>query len=76
MDDELDIFFESAGAVNYLESIIRSQILLEQLPNADALKSKLDYLIALEIDLAIVGAEKATGEVKKSVAKVSPIKGV
>lgn len=76
MNDDLEIFFDNSSGANYLESIIKSRLHLEQLPGMTNLKDKLDYLITLEIDLAIVGAEKATGEVKKSAAKVSPIKGV
>lgn len=75
-DDDIDIFFDSSSSTNYIESIIKSRLLLEQLSGMTDLKDKLDKLIELEIDLAITGAEKATIEAKKSTAKVTPLKGV
>lgn len=76
MNDDLDIFFDSSSGANYLESIIKSRLHLEQLSGMTDLKDKLDKLIELELDLAIAGAEKATSEAKKATAKVTPLKGV
>lgn len=74
MDDEIDVFFTDSGSTCYLESLIRSRVLLSKITEEIDLIDKLNYLISLELDLAVVGAEKAMSEVKK--ATVTPLKGV
>lgn len=77
VSDEMDIFFESDSGSSFLESIIKSRYMLYKTNNIDGdLISKIDTLIHLELDLAIAGAEKATSELKKTTAKVTPLKGV
>lgn len=77
VSDEMDIFFESDSGSSYLESLIKSRILLNKVyaPNC-SMCTKLEKLIDLELDLAIAGAEKATSELKKTTTKdnVRPIK--
>jgi hypothetical protein len=77
MNDEMDIFFESDNGACYLESLIKSRVLINKVysPNC-SMCTKLEKLIDLELDLAIAGAEKATSELKKTTAKVTPLKGV
>lgn len=92
MDNDIEMYFEggAGGSVNYLESLIRSQeYILSRLrgpvdTRTEGLKkndndelSKLHEVIMAELDLALLGAEKAKSEILKDNAKnnVKPIKG-
>ena len=70
MSDEFTDFMVDNS--NYLESLIRSRKHVETSP----LLAKLDEVIELEIDLALLGAQKALSEILKETAKVTPLKGV
>ncbi len=70
MNEEIEMFFENSAGPSYLESIIKTRRLLVDVD----LISKIDELIGLEIDLAIIGAKKALSEVKKESGKVVSIK--
>lgn len=70
MDDNIDVFLESSNVPCYLESLVKCRGLLD-----GSLKDKLDEVIHAELDLALLGAEKAKSEIlKKSENKVRPIK--
>lgn len=66
-----DIFFESASGAAYLESLAKTKTLLKDCPN---LQNSLNELLSIEIELALIGAKKALGEVKKDTGKLVPIK--
>jgi hypothetical protein len=57
-------FFTTSS--NYLESLIKSRMHLKDAPT---LLKKLDETIDVELDLALIGARKARGEVLKEQAK-------
>lgn len=69
-DDDIDVFFEQSGCL--LEALIKSRHWLKD----STLISKLDELIDLELDLAIMGANKAKSELLKAnkESTVRPIK--
>ena len=69
MDDDIDFIVDNG---NYLESLIRSRRHLSDSP----MLAKLDEVIEIEIDLALMGAEKARSAVLKDMATVTPLKGV
>ncbi len=73
MTDDVDVYLDSSNGGCYLESLINTRINLEDCPR---LLKKLDELIEAEIDLAIMGAEKAKSEILKASkeATVRPIK--
>ena len=66
-DDVMDFM---VGNSNYLESLCKSRKHLIDSP----LLAKLDEVIELEIQLALMGAEKAQNEILKETAKVTPLK--
>ncbi len=70
-NDEMMFFQGDSGG--YLEGLIRSLPLLKE---EAVLLDKLKLVIGLELDLAIMGAEKAKSEILKANAtsKVRPIK--
>ena len=72
MEDDLDMFF-SSGSNTYLASLIQSRQCLKDVPH---LLTKLDAAIELELELALIGAQKAKSEVVKKDASsvVRPIK--
>lgn len=59
--NDTDEFFVSSS--NYLESLVKCRSLLK---DNVTLASKLDDVIFLELDLALMGAEKAKSEILKS----------
>lgn len=69
------IYFEPVEPTNYLESLMCAR---QHLTKKSALLAKLDNLIDLELELAIMGAEKAKSEALKEKAKdnVKPIKPI
>jgi hypothetical protein len=69
--DDIEMFFEGNNVPCYLESLVKCRALLE-----GHLKEKLDEVISAELDLALMGAEKAKSEILKKDAKstVRPIK--
>ena len=72
--DEDTIFFETDSSGGYLGSLIISR---QHLKDAPKLLAKLEAVIELELELALLGAEKAKSEVLKANAKnnaVRPIK--
>lgn len=64
MTDDIEVFLDESGC--YLESLIKSRKHL--LSSADLL-SKLDAVINAELDLALLGSEKAKSEILKANAK-------
>ena len=72
MENEEMMFFEG-DAGGYLAGLIKSLPLLK---DEEELLNKLKVVIGLELDLAIMGAEKAKSELLKANAtsKVRPIK--
>jgi len=69
MNEDIEVYLEPS----YLESLIRSRKYLNS--QGDLIK-KLDLVIHAELDLALLGAEKAKSEVLKLSAKdnLRPIK--
>jgi len=63
-DGEIDIYLDNTSdGTSYLESLIKSRKLLADAPH---LLSKLEEVIDLELDLAIMGSNKAKKECLKS----------
>lgn len=74
VNDEMEVYFENDKG-SYLESVIHSRYILYKTNNIDwGLIDKIDELVHLELDLAIIGARKAMSEVNK--ATVTPLKSV
>ncbi len=71
-NDDIEIFFEKDDGGCFIESLARSRRYLKDTP----LLAKLDKLVSYEIDLAIMGAEKAKSEALKKNSKdnLRPIK--
>lgn len=67
MNDDID--FALMDTPNYLESLLRGRKHVSDSP----LLAKLDEVIELEIELALMSAEKARGEHLKEAAKVTPL---
>jgi hypothetical protein len=67
MDEELDCYFTNSS--NYLESLINSYVAVSKLQTGMALTKKLQEVIEIEIELALIGAKKARGEILKEEAK-------
>ncbi len=63
-DAEEGSFFTSSS--NYLESLIKARSHLKDSPS---LLKKLDEIVDVELDVALLGAKKARGEVLKEHAK-------
>lgn len=70
MNEDIIEYIDTSGG--YLESLIKSRRHV-----GDKLLSKLDNLISLEIDMAVMAAEKARSEIlkKNTESVVRPIKG-
>lgn len=63
-DDEIEIYLNNTSeGTSYLESLIKSRRLLMDAPD---LLRKLEEVIDLELDLAIMGSNKAKKECLKS----------
>jgi len=75
-NDDIEIFFDKSDGSSYIESLIRSRVHLSHITEEIDLIDKLNHLISLELDLSIIGAEKAMSEAKKATATVTPLKGV
>ena len=76
MNDDIDVFLDNGSiGTTYLESLISTRINLESCPH---LLAKLDKVIEAELDLALMGAEKAKSEILKAASKnkdnLKPIK--
>lgn len=69
MNEEIDIYFDKDNGACYLESLIRSRLPLIKSGCDVKLVNKLDAVLDLELDLAILGAEKAKAEILKDGAK-------
>lgn len=71
MNEDVEVYMEDTGA--YVVSLIGTRINLETEPK---LLAKLDKVIEAELDLALMGAEKAKSEILKAAAKdnLRPIK--
>lgn len=65
-----DFVFETQSN-NYLESLMCSR---QWLTKKSELLEKLDTLIGIELDVAIMGAAKARNELVKETAVIRPIK--
>ncbi len=76
-EESIEMYVDDSGS--YLESLVKSRIYLKDLSPSKGshLVAKMEELLLLEIDLAILGAEKAKSEILKkqsSEDKVRPIK--
>jgi hypothetical protein len=75
--DDIEVYLDSSSdGTSYIESLTKSWRLFAQLVTCDHyLMKKLEEVISLELDLAILGAEKAKSEIlKKKDNKLVPIK--
>lgn len=61
MDEEM-LMFVNNDSMSYLESLMRGRVHLKDTP----LLSKLDVVIEAELELALMGAEKAKSEILKA----------
>lgn len=61
-DDDIDIYMDNSGGASYIESLAKTRPLLKE---SLTLSTKLDELIYMELELAIMGAEKAKSEILK-----------
>lgn len=73
MNDELEIFFDKSDGC-YLESLIRSRVLLSKISEEESLIDKLNEVISIELELALAGSKKALSEVAPPKNNVRPIK--
>lgn len=62
-NEEIDVYLSSDSQGCYLESLVKCRRLLLDAPD---MLSKLEQVIDLELDLAIMGSEKAKSEVLKN----------
>jgi hypothetical protein len=70
--DEIDVYLEPQGSSSYVESLIKSRQWLKDMP---LLLEQLDKVISLELELAVLGAEKAKSEILKATKdNIKPIK--
>jgi hypothetical protein len=71
--DEIEMFFDSSDSTSFLESLSKCRKLLA---DSASLACKLDAVIHAELDLALMGAEKAKSEILKKDKEntVRPIK--
>lgn len=77
MNEDIEVYLDSSNAgSSYIESLIKSMAILEKLSNGQGAIKKLETVISLELDLAILGAEKAKSEILKQTKDniVRPIK--
>lgn len=72
MNDEIEMYFDNSDSTSYIESLAKTRQYLKN----TSLLTKLDSLIDKEIDLAILGADKAKSEILKKNKEdtVRPIK--
>ncbi len=71
-NDDIEVYLDqTSDGSSYLESLVRSRMHLAKLPGMQgcAMIKKLEQVIDLELDLAIMGAEKAKSEIIKKAAK-------
>lgn len=68
--DDIEIFFDKGDGGCFLESLARTKIYLSKIYRCDCtIMTKIDSVLELELDLAIMGAEKAKSEIVKASAK-------
>lgn len=74
MSDEIDVYMDTASAgQSYVESLIACRVNLDEAP---VLLKKLDEVIMAELELALLGTEKAKSEIlKKGKNNIKPITG-
>lgn len=72
MNEDIEVFLDGNNSPCYIESLIRCRHLLKESP----LLTRLDEAIALELDLAVLGAEKAKSEIIKSDTKENKIRPI
>lgn len=70
-DDSIELYMDSVSdGSSYIESLIKSRIMLDTLKNINPdMKAKLEVVIMAELDLALMGAEKAKSEILKKIVK-------
>ncbi len=79
--DDVEVYLDSSSPNSYIESLIKSrQALISSHKYQEATKNiliKLDEVIQAELEVALLGAEKAKSEVLKAASKgsISPLKG-
>lgn len=72
MNEDIEVFLDSPQSGSYIESLARTR---QYLKDTVVLASKLDEAILMELELAILGAEKAKSEIlKASKDNVRPLK--
>lgn len=71
-NDDIEIYFQKDESGCFIESLSRSRQYLKNTP----LLAELDEVIKLEIELAVMGAQKAKSEIIKKTSKdnLRPIK--
>ena len=75
-NDDIDVYMDMAAGTSYIESLAKANIYLSKLYNCQSpIMNKIGQLLIAEIELAILGAEKAKSEIlKSSENKIRPIK--
>ena len=78
MNEDIEVYLDQTSeGSSYLESLIKSRQFLIQSggDGSNALLNKLDLVINAELDLALMGAEKAKSEIVKATKdNIRPIK--
>lgn len=69
MNDEIEFLVSSDTQSCYLESLIKSREMLAASAKQTALLDRIDEVIALELQVAKMGAEKAISEITKLTTK-------
>ena len=72
MNEDIDIYFDKSDSTSFIESLGKTRQYLKD----SVLLKKLDLVLEAELDLALLGAEKAKSEILKldKENKVRPIK--
>lgn len=78
MSDDMDVFLDTSDNC-YIESLARSVAVLAKLPDGPRVRdliNKLEEVLLLELDLAVMGAEKARSEILKKNAKDGTVRPI
>lgn len=76
MNEDIEVYLDNSDSTSYIESLAKTRAHLNNIYKVDcSIMTKLDALLEAEIELAILGAEKAKSEILKAAKnKVRPIK--
>lgn len=78
MNDDIELYMDGDSNVCYLESLVKAMTHMSHLHKFDSpIMVKFEQVINAELDLALLGAEKAKSDILKANAKdnVKPLKG-